>query len=368
MAGNAAAVGRRSLTGDAAPTKGGSARAGGAAEAGGAVAVTFARVERLASVPSTNDVVRDWLAAGEAEICLATADEQTAGRGRHGRAWQAPPGVALLASLGFRPGWLAADRTWRLPTTVALAMCDAAEEVAGLRDGAIRLKWPNDLVVETSGPHAVLVGPATQDADAVSALRRLRGPIELRKLAGVLGETDGLGTDDPRAIVGIGINADWAAADFPAELADSMTSLREVSGGRPIAVEDLLDAFRDHVEARMTALRAGFFDVATWAERQVTTGHLVELEPTERGIVAGGAATANAAPDSAATDSVPTVDAAARDAAAGHVSAQVPVRAIAVDAATGALVVEDPSRPDGERLVHAGEVRRVRIAAPGVTQ
>lgn len=319
MAGNAAAVGRGSVTGDAAPI------------AGATGAVAFTRVERFASVTSTNDVVRSWLAAGEPEICLATADAQTAGRGRHGRAWQAPAGAALLASLGFRPTWLAADRVWRLPATVALAMCDAAEDAAGLRDGTVRLKWPNDLVIEVTGPHAVLAGHADRDADVASALDRLRGSIELRKLAGVLGETDALGTADPRAIVGIGINVDWAAVDFPPELAGSMTSLREVSGGRVVPVADLLEAFRDHVVARMTALRAGFFDVATWAGRQVTTGQLVVLEP-----------------------------------AASDDPSETPVRALAVDGASGALVVEDASRAGGERLVHAGEVRHVRLAAGGV--
>jgi hypothetical protein len=44
---------------------------------------TFGRVERFASIGSTNDVVRGWLAAGEPEICVAVAREQTAGRGRH---------------------------------------------------------------------------------------------------------------------------------------------------------------------------------------------------------------------------------------------------------------------------------------------
>ncbi len=137
------------------------------------------------------------------------ADEQTAGRGRDGRTWQAPPGAAppLLASASGRT-WLAPDRTWQLAAIVSLAMADAAEEVAVLSDRAIRLKWPNDLVVETGG--------------------------EVRKLGGVLGETIGLGTGDPRAIVGIGLNADWAAAEFPPELAATMTSLREASSGRPI--------------------------------------------------------------------------------------------------------------------------------------
>ena len=69
------------------------------------------------------------------EVCLAVADEQTEGRGRHGRTWTAPPGAALLGSLGFRPTWLAPDRAWRLAAVVALAMCDAAEDVAGSPPG-----------------------------------------------------------------------------------------------------------------------------------------------------------------------------------------------------------------------------------------
>ena len=62
----------------------------------------LARQERFPSVGSTNDVVRDWLAAGTPEVALAIADEQTAGRGRDGRRWVAPQGAALLLSLGFR--------------------------------------------------------------------------------------------------------------------------------------------------------------------------------------------------------------------------------------------------------------------------
>ena len=293
-----------------------------------AAAPFHSRLERFSSVGSTNDVVRAWLAAGMSEVCVAVADEQTAGRGRRGRTWQAPSGAALLASLGFRPAWLSADRAWRLPALAALAMCDAAEDAAGLPVGAIRLKWPNDLVIEVGGPNALLTGVA--DADAAAA--RLSAPVELRKLAGILGESDGLGTADPRLIVGIGVNADWAAADFPPGLAASMTSLREASAGRPIDVDALLDGFLERLEARIAALRSGYFDVGGWAERQATTGRLVTLQDA-----AGDAGTAGR-----------------------------PVRALGVDAATGALVVEDWGAASGERLVHAGEVVHVRLAAEGV--
>lgn len=260
-----------------------------------APAAFFSQREHFAVVGSTNDVVRTWLADGVGEVCLAVADEQAAGRGRGGRTWQAPAGAALLLSLGFRPTWLAPDRTWRLAAAVALAMTEAAEEVAGLRAGTIRLKWPNDLVVEAGG---------------------------VRKLAGLLGETDGLGTGDPRAVVGIGINADWPAVSFPPALAEAMTSLREVGGGRPIDADALLARFLERIEGRIEALREGRFDAVAWADRQLTTGREIRLDRP------GGAADL--------------------------------VVATGVDPDTGALLVVDPEQPDAARPVHAGEIVHVR--------
>ena len=283
----------------------------------------FSRVERFGAIGSTNDEVREWLMDATPEVCLAVADEQTEGRGRLGRTWTAPAGAALLCSLGFRPTWLEPDRTWRLAATVALAMCDAAENTAGLPVGAVRLKWPNDLVIETGGPNALLTGDLTPEA----AQARLAGPLVLRKLAGVLGETEGLGTENPRVVVGIGVNADWAREDFPPDIAHTMTSLREASGGRPIDRDALLEAFGTHLEARIAALRAGYFDIAGWTERQATTDRPVTLE-------------------------------------SGDGSSTEPLLAAGVDGATGALVLLDDEVPGGERRVHAGEVVRVRLAPP----
>jgi BirA family biotin operon repressor/biotin-[acetyl-CoA-carboxylase] ligase len=277
----------------------------------------LSRHERFRSVPSTNDVVRTWLTAGTVEVCLAVAGEQTAGRGRSGRSWVAPSGAALLLSLGFRPGYLPADRVWRLAAVVSLAMADAAEAVAGLAVGRLRLKWPNDIVVEVASG-ASGAGGAGGAAGAAGGLR---------KVAGVLGETEGVGTADQLAIVGIGINADWPRSSFPVELADSMTSLREVSGGRPIDADELLEAFLLRVEPRVVALRDGHFDVAGWHDRQVTTGRTVRLERS------------------------------------GWEAEEV--LAVGVDGATGALLVEDPAAPGVDREVLAGEVVHVRLAAAG---
>ena len=259
----------------------------------------LSRQERFRSVPSTNDIVRTWMTDGTPEVCLAVADEQTAGRGRSGRSWVAPSGSALLLSLGFEPTYAEPDRLWRLAAIVALAMADAGEEVAGLPDGMLALKWPNDIVV------------AAKDA-----------PAGVRKVAGVLGESEGAGTPSVKAVVGIGVNADWPRDQFPSELIDVMTSLREVSRGRPIDSEALLDAFLLRLEPRLVALREGHFDVAGWHDRQITTGRDVSIDMPDGTTLAA--------------------------------------RAGGVDGATGALIVEDAA---GERELLVGEVSRVRLVS-----
>ena len=271
----------------------------------------LSRRERFQSVPSTNDIVRAWLTEGTVEVCLAVADEQTAGRGRSGRAWVAPSGTALLLSLGFRPSYLAPDRAWRLSAVVALAMIDAAEDLAGLPIGMLKLKWPNDIVVE--GPSGNAAGGG------------------LRKVAGILGESVGAGTADPLVVIGIGTNVDWPRAQFPAELADSMTSLGEASRGQPVSAEGLLEGFLSHLEPRVVGLRDGHFDVAGWHDRQITTGRVVRIDM----------------PDG---------------------SSQV-VKAVGVDGATGALLVTDVEETvaAAERELLVGEVTHMRLAGAGVT-
>ena len=173
--------------------------------------------ERFAVVGSTNDVVRDWLADGTPEVCLAVADEQSAGRGREGRTWSAPAG-ARAAAVARVPPDLAApgSASGGSPRSPRSRWPRRARRSPGLPSGTIALKWPNDLVVE--------------------------GPGGLRKLAGVLGESDGIGTDDPRAVIGIGVNGAWPRGDFPPDLADAMTSLAELASGpdRPRRVARVL--------------------------------------------------------------------------------------------------------------------------------
>jgi BirA family biotin operon repressor/biotin-[acetyl-CoA-carboxylase] ligase len=259
------------------------------------------RLEWLDRVGSTNDLVLSWLHDGEWEVCVGLADEQAAGRGRSGRSWSAPPGAAVLCSIGFRPTWLDPAAEWRLAAIVSLAMAEAAEASTGLPAGTIRLKWPNDLVI---------VDPAT-------------GTV--RKLAGVLGETEGVGTSHPLAVIGIGLNAGWARGDFPPDLASGMTSLGELTWGGPIDREALVDAFLRRLGDAVERLRAGEFPAETWGDRQLTNGLPVRLEWPDGSIET--------------------------------------VIAVGVDAATGALLVRDRDGSEPIRRVLVGEIQHLRLGS-----
>jgi BirA family transcriptional regulator, biotin operon repressor / biotin---[acetyl-CoA-carboxylase] ligase len=131
-------------------------------------------------IGSTNARARELAAAGVPHGTLVTADEQSAGRGRQGRTWTAPPGRALLCSVVVREP----------PPLLPLAAGVAVAEVVG---GHARLKWPNDVLVSGHKVAGILVEGRPQEAWAVAgiglnvALRLEDFPAELRCTAGTLG-------------------------------------------------------------------------------------------------------------------------------------------------------------------------------------
>ncbi len=136
---------------------------------------------------STNARARELVEAGAPHGTVITATEQTAGRGRQGRTWTAPPDKALLYSAILRP---LDERHLLLPLAVPLAVCDTAEE---LEPGVnCQVKWPNDIWVEG------------------------------RKLAGVLIEAK---PQDGWAVIGVGINLSIAPDEFPPDLRETAISL-----------------------------------------------------------------------------------------------------------------------------------------------
>lgn len=103
------------------------------------------RVEAHGTVGSTNDLIRAAALRGEPEGLWITAEAQTGGRGRHGRAWTSPAGN-FYGSLLLRPkGDLA--RIASLSLVIGLALADTVQD---LSRGALapRLKWPNDVLLD----------------------------------------------------------------------------------------------------------------------------------------------------------------------------------------------------------------------------
>lgn len=108
-------------------------------------------------LPSTSDLCRTLAAAGEPEGFAALARRQTAGRGSRGRDWQSPPGNLFLSAL-LRPREPARHAAqWSLLAGVALAEALSPR----LPDpSALRLKWPNDLLLADAKLAGILVDSA----------------------------------------------------------------------------------------------------------------------------------------------------------------------------------------------------------------
>ncbi len=168
-------------------------------------------IVHLPRVDSTQGTIFELAAQGAPDRTVVVTDYQAAGRGRRGRAWDAPVGTSLLTSILIRPRG-APERWGGYSLASALAVADALGQVAGL--GA-RLKWPND----------VLVGG--------------------RKIAGILLESRlPAGGGDGVIAVGIGVNLGQRA--FPAGLAARATSVVLETGRvveRDAALSALLEAF-----------------------------------------------------------------------------------------------------------------------------
>lgn len=149
-------------------------------------------------VDSTMDVCHELARAAADPGVVVIADDQSAGRGRQGRTWQAPPYTCLLFSVLLRPT-LARDQWLHVLWPLALALQEAIQRETGLQAA---IKWPNDLVVGG------------------------------KKLGGLLAETAAHGV-----VVGAGLNVNFPATAL--SLDQPATTIRDVLG-HPTSREVLL--------------------------------------------------------------------------------------------------------------------------------
>jgi BirA family biotin operon repressor/biotin-[acetyl-CoA-carboxylase] ligase len=174
-------------------------------------------------IDSTNERARELASAGAPHGTLVTAGEQSAGRGRQGRRWTAPPGRALLCSVVVREP----------PRLLPLVAGVAVAEVTG--DDA-RVKWPNDVLVAGRKVAGILVEGRPQENWAVVgiglnvAVRDEDFPPELAGRAGTLGlEPDALEPTLERLLTGL---SRWVAAR-PDEVLDTVRA-RDALLGQPV--------------------------------------------------------------------------------------------------------------------------------------
>src|SRR5580693_2995041 len=167
------------------------------------------RVYHFFKTDSTNRVAMELGYAGEPEGAVILAEEQTAGKGRAGRAWQSERAAGIYVSLLLRPR-LAPVQAPLLTMMAGLSARAAIESRTGL---APDLKWPNDLLV--------------------------RG----KKVGGILTEMHAEPAQVRFVIVGIGLNVNQEK--FPGELGTNASSLRLETGGKVSRLELLVRLLRE---------------------------------------------------------------------------------------------------------------------------
>lgn len=179
----------------------------------------FGKVYRYAEVtPSTQRM----LAEDSAEGAVAVAEEQTEGRGRLGRRWEAAAGSSILVSVLLLPP-VEPPRLPELSLVAGGAVAQAIAEITGIEPA---IKFPNDLL------------------------------IGMRKVAGILAESS-----EGRVVLGIGVNVNQTAQELPAGTLTPPTSLRVVLG-EPVDRPRLLAAILLHLER----------DYETWTTGTAASG------------------------------------------------------------------------------------------------
>jgi BirA family biotin operon repressor/biotin-[acetyl-CoA-carboxylase] ligase len=185
-------------------------------------------------VTSTNDVAKKLAEDGATDGTVVVAGKQSAGRGRYGRSWFSPAGSISMTVI-LRPDHEVATRVASAVGTVAA--CGAIELNTPLSP---KIVWPNDVFVNG------------------------------RKVAGVLAEASSY------VLIGIGMNVNVKAREFPKELRKTATSLSEELG-KKIEPSKLLGSIFLELDSLYTTIAVGETSVleAEWRSHSATLGRQV---------------------------------------------------------------------------------------------
>lgn len=214
------------------------------------------------SIDSTNLLAAELARGGAEEGTTVLAEQQTAGRGRLGRSWVSPARLNLYCSVVLRP----AIPPLEVPRLTLVAGVAVAEAILSTAAVPARIKWPNDVLIDG------------------------------RKVAGVLTELEAEADRVRFVVVGIGVNLNATAGDFPPELRDKATSLALASGApvdRVAFTARLLSALDGAYELFLrggfAALRHRYEKLHSLTGREVTVDGKPPLTGTVRGVDDAGA-------------------------------------------------------------------------------
>ncbi|MFO7698409.1 MAG: biotin--[acetyl-CoA-carboxylase] ligase [Anaerolineae bacterium] len=198
-------------------------------------------LECYAVIDSTNRRATEWARDKAPDGALVLAEEQTAGRGRLGRRWHAPPGSALLMSLVLRPT-LDPVQAQRATMVCSLGAVQAIRQVAGLET---QVKWPNDLVIAG------------------------------RKVGGILTELGAEGKALTHVVVGMGINVNLDASLLPDVMVPATSLMAEA--GTAVSRLELLCRLLEGVERRYLRMQQGWSPHEEWRAHLSTLGTAVRV-------------------------------------------------------------------------------------------
>lgn len=194
---------------------------------------------------STNDIAEKLARDGVKEGVVVFAESQTKGRGRLGRKWISPPRQGLWFSILLRPG-LRPQAATQLTVAAATALFRAIRDVAGI---APEIKWPNDILIKG------------------------------RKVCGVLTELSAELDHIKHLILGIGVDVNQSAAEFPPELRKLATSIKAETG-RHVHRAELAAAILRELDHDYGLITAGDFQRVAdeWQRRCTTIGQRVAIQ------------------------------------------------------------------------------------------
>jgi BirA family biotin operon repressor/biotin-[acetyl-CoA-carboxylase] ligase len=206
-------------------------------------------------VDSTQTIAKQLAAEGAPEGTVVIAEQQTAGRGRMGRAWHSPKGKGIWMSLLLKPR-IPIHFTPQLTLLVAVAVCRTLRRVAGV---TAAIKWPNDLLIDGRKVCGILLEITAED-------ERLRS-----------------------VIAGIGISVNLTEDDYPEHLKPIATSLR-IAAGKEFDRTELIAAVLEEFE-RIYRLyhEEGFEPIRTaWEALTISLGRGIRAG-SPKGVVEGTA-------------------------------------------------------------------------------